>query len=93
MIRRFVLGASLIAALALGAVTGCGARSSDGGGEKRVRVGALYLDAQGFYGGIRKGIQVGAASQSLDLIGQNLSLIHISEPTRQEAISYAVFCL
>ena len=71
MIRRFVLGASLIAVLALGAVTGCGARSSDGGGKKRVRVGALYLDAQGFYGGIRKGIQVGAASQSLDLIGQN----------------------
>ena len=25
--------------------------------------------------------------------GQYLSLIHISEPTRQEAISYAVFCL
>ena len=24
---------------------------------------------------------------------QLLSLIHISEPTRQEAISYAVFCL
>ena len=24
---------------------------------------------------------------------QALSLIHISEPTRQEAISYAVFCL
>ena len=24
---------------------------------------------------------------------KNLSLIHISEPTRQEAISYAVFCL
>ena len=23
----------------------------------------------------------------------DLSLIHISEPTRQEAISYAVFCL
>ena len=70
-IRRFVLGAFLIAVLALGAVTGCGGRSSDGGGKKRVRVGALYLDAQGFYGGIRKGIQVGAASQSLDLIGQN----------------------
>ena len=32
-----------------------------------------------------------------DLTGANvilwLSLIHISEPTRQEAISYAVFCL
>ena len=25
--------------------------------------------------------------------GRGLSLIHISEPTRQEAISYAVFCL
>ena len=25
--------------------------------------------------------------------GKALSLIHISEPTRQEAISYAVFCL
>lgn len=71
MIRRVVLGASLIAVLSLGAVTGCGARSSHGGGKKPVRVGALYLDAQGFYGGIRKGIQVGAASQSLDLIGQN----------------------
>ena len=26
-------------------------------------------------------------------VGEPLSLIHISEPTRQEAISYAVFCL
>ena len=26
-------------------------------------------------------------------LGYSLSLIHISEPTRQEAISYAVFCL
>ena len=57
--------------LSLGAVTGCGAQSSDGDSKKPVRVGALYLDAQGFYGGIRKGIQAGAASQSLDLIGQN----------------------
>ena len=28
-----------------------------------------------------------------DAVAQGLSLIHISEPTRQEAISYAVFCL
>ena len=26
-------------------------------------------------------------------MGENLSLIHISEPTRQAEISYAVFCL
>ena len=37
-----------------------------------------------------------AASGTIDEINQlfvELSLIHISEPTRQEAISYAVFCL
>ena len=28
-----------------------------------------------------------------DLDGYDLSLIHISEPTRQAEISYAVFCL
>ena len=33
-----------------------------------------------------------AASWSRPL-GQGLSLIHISEPTRPERISYAVFCL
>ncbi len=31
--------------------------------------------------------------RGLDTPVVNLSLIHISEPTRQEAISYAVFCL
>ena len=34
---------------------------------------------------------LGAAAGMLNVI--RLSLIHISEPTRQEAISYAVFCL
>ena len=29
----------------------------------------------------------------MDRIFQNLSLIHISEPTRRTPISYAVFCL
>ena len=28
-----------------------------------------------------------------DLYGEDLSLIHISEPTRRRGISYAVFCL
>ena len=31
--------------------------------------------------------------QAMTRLGWILSLIHISEPTRQEAISYAVFCL
>jgi simple sugar transport system substrate-binding protein len=68
MIRRRLLVLGVV--LAVGALMGCGAQSS-AGGKKHVRIGALYLDAQGFYGGIRKGIQVGAATESLDLIGQN----------------------
>ena len=36
----------------------------------------------------------GRISETADELGlECLSLIHISEPTRQEAISYAVFCL
>ena len=32
-------------------------------------------------------------SESLFTVAEDLSLIHISEPTRQAEISYAVFCL
>ena len=32
-------------------------------------------------------------SSDKDVVGIDLSLIHISEPTRQAEISYAVFCL
>ena len=39
--------------------------------QQPLTVGALYLDAQGFYGGIKKGIETGAASDKLRLIGQN----------------------
>ena len=38
-----------------------------------------------------KGIEVVEATQGYEAL--NLSLIHISEPTRQAEISYAVFCL
>lgn len=34
-------------------------------------IGALYLDAQGFYGGIKKGIEAGASNESVRLLGQN----------------------
>ncbi|MFV0384327.1 substrate-binding domain-containing protein [Paracoccus sp. (in: a-proteobacteria)] len=36
-----------------------------------VTIGALYLDAQGFYGGIKKGIETGAGDQNIRLLGQN----------------------
>ena len=39
------------------------------------------------------GIEIDGLNDVLkNLESLNLSLIHISEPTRQEAISYAVFC-
>jgi sugar transport system substrate-binding protein len=62
------------AALATGLVlTGCsGANNTQsGGGDQPTTVGALYLDSQGFYGGIKKGIEDGAASENIKLIGQN----------------------
>lgn len=39
--------------------------------QQPVTIGALYLDAQGFYGGIKKGIETGAAGHQLRLLGQN----------------------
>jgi simple sugar transport system substrate-binding protein len=54
---------------ASGSASGGGASASGGGGT--VRLGALYLDNQGFYGGIRKGIEDGAGTQKIQLLAQN----------------------
>ena len=46
--------------------------------------------------GINPGAAATMAKDGIDITGHtsnNLSLIHISEPTRQAEISYAVFCL
>ena len=50
---------------------------------------ALALQT-GFLVRSRDGVEAGADDRAG---GLGLSLIHISEPTRQEAISYAVFCV
>lgn len=42
--------------------TGCAAGSGAAGGKKSITVGAIYLDTQGFYGGVQKGAQDGAKS-------------------------------
>ncbi|MDT5014635.1 MAG: sugar transport system substrate-binding protein [Mycobacterium sp.] len=73
-IRRVgIISAAAVATLSL-ALAGC---SSSGGGTapssnpKGATIGALYLDAQGFYGGIKKGIEDGAKADNIKLIGQN----------------------
>ena len=38
-----------------------------------VKVGAIYMDSQGFYGGVQKGIITGAGDMRVE---HNLSLIH-----------------
>ena len=41
----------------------------------------------------RGSLRYGEAVELADVLGYDLSLIHISEPTRPRLISYAVFCL
>lgn len=57
----------LSATLALGGLVSASAQ------EKDLKVGAIYMDAQGFYAGVRKGIQTGAgeAGRKLDIIETN----------------------
>lgn len=42
------------------ALAACGSDSGGGSAPKEVKVGVIYLDTQGFYGGVRKGIDAGA---------------------------------
>lgn len=48
---------------------------------KKLRVGVIYLDTQGFYGGVKKGIVVGgaAASQHVTLLENNA----LDDPTKE----------
>jgi len=69
---RFLRKAAAISAAVIAAtvvVSACG--GSGGGSGKELRIGAVYLDNQGFYGGIRKGIVAGAGDQKIKLLGQN----------------------
>lgn len=62
-LARLLAAALLAPALLLGA--------APAQAQKSVTIGALYLDAQGFYGGIKKGIEASAANEKLRLLGQN----------------------
>jgi len=58
--RTALIATALVAALGLTAA--CGGSGGSGGGSpsKSLKVGVIYLDTQGFYGGVRKGINTGA---------------------------------
>jgi simple sugar transport system substrate-binding protein len=52
---------------------GGGSGTASGGGGEEISVGAIYLDTQGFYAGVRKGIQDGAkeAGQPVKVVETN----------------------
>ena len=50
---KLIIKAALLAAAALSSATAASAQED-------LKVGAIYMDAQGFYAGVRKGIQDGA---------------------------------
>lgn len=56
--------------LALGIIAGTANASAE---DKDLKVGAIYMDAQGFYAGVRKGIQTGArdAGRRLEIVETN----------------------
>jgi len=63
--RRTLTVAAVALAALVPTLAACGGGDSDGasgsGGE--LRVGVIYLDTQGFYGGVKKGIDDGATEQ------------------------------
>lgn len=58
-------GLMLMAAVSLSGIAPAAAQQKD------LKVGAIYMDAQGFYAGVRKGIQNGAEGRKLDIIETN----------------------
>lgn len=65
---KTVAGATA-AMIALGGLVGCASApaSSGSAAAKEIRIGALYLDSQGYYGGVRKGVQDAASASGLNV--------------------------
>jgi sugar transport system substrate-binding protein len=57
--RTALIATALVAAMGLATACGSGG-SGSGSSSKSLKVGVIYLDTQGFYGGVRKGINSGA---------------------------------
>ena len=70
--QRLVAVSAALAAATL-ALTACGESEGAGGSGDSLKVGVIYLDTQGFYGGVRKGIEDGAdeAGTSVDIVETN----------------------
>lgn len=70
--RRLLAPAALLAAGALLAAcssgdSGAGDGGSDSGDSATIRIGAMYLDSQGYYGGVRAGVQQAADESGVEV--------------------------
>ncbi len=64
--RRLLVPAALAAAAAL--LAGCsGGPGSGDGDDGTIRIGAMYLDSQGYYGGVRAGVQQAAEESGVEV--------------------------
>jgi sugar transport system substrate-binding protein len=70
LVHRHVVFVTLLSLLLILAACGTSSGSSSSS-SAQLRIGALYLDQQGFYGGIAKGIKDGAGSNHINLIAAN----------------------
>ncbi|MEU5415079.1 MULTISPECIES: substrate-binding domain-containing protein [Streptomyces] len=84
--RRTAVVVCLGLALTMVALTGCIPRAGDGG-----RVGLVYMDAQGFYAGVRKGMQdsVGSLGDEVQLLELNAQGDASRESTFVDTVSAA----
>ena len=66
---KLILAATLTGLASIAFMTATPASAQD----KNLKIGAIYMDAQGFYAGVRKGIQDGAqdAGKKVDLVETN----------------------
>jgi sugar transport system substrate-binding protein len=70
--RRWTLKATFAAALAAvlllsGCNAGGGTNAANGGSSGEMRIGALYLDSQGYYGGVKAGVAAAAKDSGLNV--------------------------
>jgi simple sugar transport system substrate-binding protein len=70
--HRLMAVAAVLAAAAAG-LTACDSSAGSASGGDKLKVGVIYLDTQGFYGGVRKGIEEGAgqAGKSVKIVETN----------------------
>lgn len=62
--RRGLLAVAAATALIL---SGCAAGAGTDGGDAEIRIGAIYLDSQGYYGGVKAGVEAAAADSGLNV--------------------------